>query len=744
MQFAHPLPWWAVVLVAASVAALAYFAYVRPIVPLSRSRRTALSAIRGLTLALLVLFLMRPVALVPPRTPRNAVVAVLADVSQSMGLTDAGGRRRIDVAADLIRHSIAPSLTSTFQVDLLTFGERVEPDSTAPLAARARRTDLAGALRDLRGRYRGRDVAGVVVVTDGGETGRVDPAQVAQDGPPIFPIGIGSPEVARDREVVAVTAGDAALSSSLIDLNVAAVSHQYGTKPIELRVLANGRLVDTRRVTPPADGSPISEVFSVTPEAASATLYTVEVPEAAGELAPENNRRSVLVPPAGRRRRVLVVEGAPGFDHTFMKRALAADPAIEVDSVVRKGANEHGQPTYFVQAAASRGPALANGFPTAREAVFAYDALILANVEWDFFSARQMEIAAEFVAERGGGLLVLGARSLTERGLAGSRLEEVLPVELSDRQGSTMRFSHAALDPDLPIERNRPVLTRDGARHPVMRLAASEEETRRTWAGLPALSGSSPLGGARPGASVLAVIGGTGNMVRPLVAVQRYGRGRSMVFGGDASWRWRMMLASEDRTHEMFWRQVARWLASASPDPVSIAPVPGAAPGDVVPIDVTARDNKFASIADAAVTVRIVQPGGEAQEVIAPLADAAEGRYAASIRVERAGIYRVTAQARRAGTPLGTSEQWILVGGAELEMADPKLKEDLLRRLAIASGGQYLRMDRVAELPRLLARRAPPPPAPEQRDLWHNAWSFATIVLLLGVEWTLRRRWGLR
>jgi hypothetical protein len=29
-------------------------------------------------------------------------------------------------------------------------------------------------------------------------------------------------------------------------------------------------------------------------------------------------------------------------------------------------------------------------------------------------------------------------------------------------------------------------------------------------------------------------------------------------------------------------------------------------------------------------------------------------------------------------------------------------------------------------------------------DLWDTRWSFAALVLLLGAEWILRRRWGLR
>ena len=31
---------------------------------------------------------------------------------------------------------------------------------------------------------------------------------------------------------------------------------------------------------------------------------------------------------------------------------------------------------------------------------------------------------------------------------------------------------------------------------------------------------------------------------------------------------------------------------------------------------------------------------------------------------------------------------------------------------------------------------------PEQRDLWHNGWSFVGLVALLGAEWMLRRRAG--
>ena len=98
-----------------------------------------------------------------------------------------------------------------------------------------------------------------------------------------------------------------------------------------------------------------------------------------------------------------------------------------------------------------------------------------------------------------------------------------------------------------------------------MRIAAADDLARR-WSAVPPLAGAATLGALRPGAQALALVSAADGP-RPLVAVQRYGQGRSMVFTGEASWRWRMQLPSEDRTHELFWRQSARWLASGVPAP---------------------------------------------------------------------------------------------------------------------------------------------------------------------------------
>src|SRR5581483_701738 len=135
------------------------------------------------------------------------------------------------------------------------------------------------------------------------------------------------------------------------------------------------------------------------------------------------------------KRRLLLIEGAPGFEHSFMKRAWMLDPGLEIDSVTRKGKNANGENTFFVQAGAGRSAALTGGFPARKEDLYAYDALAIANIEGDFFTRAQLTLAASFVSERGGGLLVLGGRSFSPNGgLIGTPLEDALPVELNDRR----------------------------------------------------------------------------------------------------------------------------------------------------------------------------------------------------------------------------------------------------------------------------------------------------------------------
>ena len=737
VSFAHPLPWWILAPVIAGAAALAWHAYRRFSAP--PSRRLVLTAFRFVTLMALVILLMRPVVHHSTVDGRDVVVPILVDTSRSMAIDDAEGGRRIDRARDFITSELLPAVGGAFQVEVLSFGETLAASSPGGLSATARRSDLGSALAGIQERYRGRPLAGVILISDGADTGGgKDAGAIAATLPPIFPFGVGSPDIGGDREILSVTAAETVLDGSRVDLDVSALASGRTDGTIELRLLENGQPREVRHVRVSAGGGPIREIFHVSPPAGAATVYTVEIPAASEELVPENNSRSVLVQPSTRTRRVLLVEGAPGFEHSFLKRGLSGDRGIAVDSVVRKGKNEQGADTYYVQAMRGRGAALSGGYPADAATLFTYDAIVLANVTTEQLSAAQLDATRDFVSRRGGGLLVLGAQSFLNRGLGGTAVEDALPVELSRRVDATTSSaaSRAAY---------RVALTDAGRQHPITRIGLTDDDTRKRWDGLPALAAAASLGTARPGATVLATTSAAGAL-RPLIAVQRYGEGRSMVFTGEASWRWRMMLPSSDRSYDTFWRQAVRWLSLGATDPVAVFPSAAAGTGDSVVIRAAVRDATFNAIVDADVDVRLSGPDGRMVEARAAVEEGETGAalFAASFTPEEPGLYRVSVTARKGKTEIGTASSTLLVGGADVEMTQPRLNTALLDRIATQTGGHMITAGDLGRTVAALQSAAPAAALAARRDLWHSGWTLAFIIGLLAAEWLLRRKWGLR
>jgi uncharacterized membrane protein len=362
--------------------------------------------------------------------------------------------------------------------------------------------------------------------------------------------------------------------------------------------------------------------------------------------------------------------------------------------------------------------------------------VVLANVDGSQATREQMDLTRAFVGKRGGGLLVLGARSFGKGGLGDTALEEALPLQFAGRDDAVLPASSRGT--------NRVALTAAGESHPVMQLGATLDETKRRWDAVPALASTSSLGAARPGAAVLAVSGGAGGGSRALVAVQRYGEGRSMIFTGEASWRWRMMLPSTDHSYDTFWRQAVRWLALSAEDPIALDAPVGASPGDTVPVRLHVRNAAFDPETDATVDLRVTDPKGTAREMRAEREPGEAGSFAASVPVAAPGVYRLHAEARRGGGTLGAADKGMLVGGADREMTDPRLNTQVLERIALASGGGMVNPRDFAALLSALHGRVPAARLAVTHDLWDTRWSFAALVLLLGAEWIVRRRWGLR
>ena len=507
--------------------------------------------------------------------------------------------------------------------------------TSARLSATARSTDLPGALAATRDRYRNRDLAGIVLISDGGNLVPLDHAASSPGAEiPIITVGVGDAEIQYDRELRSVTAGPSAMDASLVDITATIVGHGASGRS-QVRLLQGSRVLEVRDASLPADGAPVQLVFPVQPERDAPAVFGVEVAADEHELTPGTTGWTCWCPRRDVRAASCSSREPPASSTPFCGARGSSIPRSKSTRSCARAATiaDRTRITFWQRLHAPHHSPLGFRHPGRRSTPTTRSC-------WRTRTSTRcprdtLEALADFVGERGGGLLVLGSRALSPQGLAQSTLERVLPLELTDRRGGLARAALPAAN------RFKVAITPEGLRHPVTRLGPADAETRRRWAALPRMGGAAPLGAARPGASVLAATQGSTGSIVPLIAVQRFGRGRAMIFGGEGSWRWKMMMPAADRTYEAFWRQAARWLASEAPEPVSVTAPANTPVGSAAAIDVSVRNASFEPVPDAQVHVSVRAPGG-ADRVLTSTDAGGAGRHAASFVPEESGLYRVS------------------------------------------------------------------------------------------------------
>ena len=493
----------------------------------------------------------------------------------------------------------------------------------------------------------------------------------------------------------------------------------------------SGRIVGSTTVTLPKDGEATPVRVRVPASEQGARLLRVHVPVQEGELVRENNERHTLVVVRDRREKILYMEGEPRFELKFLRQAVESDGNVQLVTLLRSAKDK------YLRLGVDDSLELATGFPRTREELFSYRAIVLGSIEASFFTADQLRMLADFVSERGGGLLLLGGRdALGEGGYGGTAVSEALPVELLGAVGDAESVVSVRAAP-----------TQAGARHPALQIAPSDSSSSLRWASLPALTTVNRLGRAKPGATVLleGKLEGTDGGSRPLLTFQRYGRGKTIVFAVQDDWLWQMdaSINVEDMTHETFWRQMLRWLVSDVPDRLEATLAEESGPGEAIPLRADVSDAAFLKANGASVKGTVRTPSGKVQEVQLEWAVDRDGEYRTAYVPDEAGVHALQLQAAVGKDTLAGEPAYVRVAPPTTEFFGAEMRASLLRQIAEETGGRYYPVERALDIARDMVYSASGATVVRKLDLWDMPAVFLILLATLGGEWLLRRRRGL-
>jgi hypothetical protein len=294
-------------------------------------------------------------------------------------------------------------------------------------------------------------------------------------------------------------------------------------------------------------------------------------------------------------------------------------------------------------------------------------------------------------------------------------------------------------------------MTSYGAEHPVTRFGGTAEESARIWQALPGVYWSHPVLKTKPLARTLAVSSNplrrtARNEPEPLVVAQPFGTGRVLYVGFDGTWRWRFL--RDGYYHRLFWSNVVRYLATLRARHVIItAGGDRFSAGERITIEAEAFDENFTPLkADTFDVEMIDTKTGQGETIVlkAVLDKDGEptGRYKATIRATRKGTFELTAMR---GDPLAKEKVQSKTIRIELPKAEEvRAEADRATMANIAVRPEHFLeiqdVDRLAELippdRKTLVNEVP-------RELWSSNLMLLLIVLLLTVEWILRKKFNM-
>ena len=579
---------------------------------------------RGLAFAILLFALAGPLLVKEQHAPLSDVAVIVTDRSQSMSL---GGRaRQAEAARAQVKRLLAQQPGLVVRETSITTTATGENNGTQAFAA------INAALADVPQSR----VAGAILITDGQVHDAPSPETMNLHAP--LQVLIAGKKGERDRKLTVESAARFAIVGqwAVMRLKIddlggsgetsAVLNIQIDGKPFGSRLVPVGKDTDIR-VPVSHEGENLVEL-SAAPGPAELTL--------------QNNRAVVTVSGVRDRLRVLLVSGEPHAGERVWRNLLKADPSVDLVhfTILRPPDKQDATPINELSLIA---------FPSRelfQEKLRSFDLVV-----FDRYSERGVlplvyfQNLASYVQDGGALLVSSGPEFAGPESIYRTPLSQVLPVQPTG-QIVTQPF--------------KPVLTADGMAHPVTRELAgrNQDKTPPTWGRWFRIIGGNKIAGQ----TVMA-----GQDGRPLLVLDRVGKGRVAELMSDQTWLWARGFEGGGPQAELL-RRLAHWLMK---EPELEA--------EALDAQITGNSIRITrrTMAPQTPAVTLTMPSGKTQSLT--LTHAEPGIWRADARADELGLYRATDGILSTVTAAGPLNP--------KEVADMRATDEVLKPDAEASGG---------------------------------------------------------
>jgi hypothetical protein len=345
---------------------------------------------------------------------------------------------------------------------------------------------------------------------------------------------------------------------------------------------------------------------------------------------------------------------------------------------------------------------------------------------------------AEFVSQRGGGLLMIAGERFAPHAYKDSPLKDVLPIDIqSDRPPEEPEGGR--------VDGFLPELTPIGRMHPIF--SFDEKDGEPVWKKMREMYWHAEGYQPKRAAEVLAVhpakkvsAAGSKEGKLPLVVRQFVGAGKTMFYGFCETWRWRWR--EDEKRYNQFWIHTVRSLARGNQERVELR-LDRQTPylrGEPIKVTVRFPDNDKPPPADTEVRVVVLNKDLPEQRTMSlRRVEGSRGTFEGTVTRTPEGRYEFELSRPNVKPPPKTEIRVLPPPG---EMQKLRMNQTDMEQAARKTHGQFYTLadaeNLVDDLKPSEARTTLHSPG-KPWILWNHAVLLLVAILFLATEWILRK-----
>ena len=287
-----------------------------------------LAVLRGISVSLIAFLLLSPLVKNTSRHTERPIVLLALDNSSSIAQGRDSAYYRNEFAASF--RKLADRLSAKYDVRAFTFGEKVS-DGLNP-AFIENKTNMEALFREVRDRFSNRNLAALILASDGIYNQGADPLYASDNAPySIYTVALGDTMQRRDILVSRVNYNRIAFLGNDFPVEITVTAHKAAGTAGKINIISGNQQLYSENFTTNSSWYTHTFTTKLTASKAGIQRYRVVVPAVPGEISTANNYQDILVEVLDGRQKILLLSASPHPDVAAIKQSIEKNRNYTVD-----------------------------------------------------------------------------------------------------------------------------------------------------------------------------------------------------------------------------------------------------------------------------------------------------------------------------------------------------------------------------------------------------------------------------